>query len=353
MRDRVFFWRGPPGRERALAARGARPGRRARRGRGRKRARAWTYLRHRQVEDALHALQAANGGLGHDAETTRTEDRSGWAIDAGGSETRADGASGAWNRRSETREGRGASARGFERRERSPVDVAAGDRARTDSLDRAPSTNTNGPSRVLCIELAHERISVRTLLVRYSLAGCSRGTTSRAEPPPVAKSHDVRAPPRDFSRPVAVARAPASFATPPRGFPARAPLRERSARAILGQSGRDAGCANDHPPGVRSPRSRPRPPGRRPARAPRVRARAGTLARRRTPRRPPRGPRRSRRKYLLPPMRLGRATPRSPWSARRSRRDRSPAPASPSPRVPARRTTRKEPPSRRTRPPHR
>ena len=181
----------------------------------------------------------------------------------------------------------------------------------------------------------------------------ARGTTSRAEPPPVAKSHDVRAPPRDFSRPVAVARAPASFATPPRGFPARAPLRERSARAILGQSGRDAVCANDHPPGVRSPRSRPRPPGRRPARAPRVRARAGTLARRRTPRRPPRGPRRSRRKYLLPPMRLGRATPRSPWSARRSRRDRSPAPASPSPRVPARRTTRKEPPSRRTRPPHR
>lgn len=180
-----------------------------------------------------------------------------------------------------------------------------------------------------------------------------RGTTSRAEPPPVAKSHDVRAPPRDFSRPVAVARAPASFATPPRGFPARAPLREHSARAILGQSGRDAGCANDHPPGVRSPRSRPRPPGRRPARAPRVRARAGTLARRRTPRRPPRGPRRSRRKYLLPPMRLGRATPRSPWSARRSRRDRSPAPATPSPRVPARRTTRKEHPSRRTRPPHR
>ena len=227
-----------------------------------------------------------------------------------------------------------------------------GDRARTDSVDRAPSTNQTDPARIDRMgRRTHHR--VHCWFGTAWQAGAPGGTTSRAEPPPVAKSHDVRAPPRDFSRPVAVARAPASFATPPRGFPARAPLRERSARAILGQSGRDAGCANDHPPGVRSPRSRPRPPGRRPARAPRVRARAGTLARRRTPRRPPRGPRRSRRKYLLPPMRLGRATPRSPWSARRSRRDRSPAPATPSPRVPARRTTRKEHPSRRTRPPHR
>ena len=226
-----------------------------------------------------------------------------------------------------------------------------GDRARTDSVDRAPSTNQTDPARIDHMGRRTHH-SVQCWFGTAWQAG-ARGTTSRAEPPPVAKSHDVRAPPRDFSRPVAVARAPASFATPPRGFPARAPLRERSARAILGQSGRDAGCANDHPPGVRSRRSRPRPPGRRPARPPRVRARAGTLARRRIPRRPPRGPRRSRRKYLLPPTRLGRATPRSPWSARRSRRDRSPAPATPSPRVPARRTTRKEHPSRRTRPPHR
>ena len=223
---------------------------------------------------------------------------------------------------------------------------------RANGLCRARAEHKHKRTCSSFIELAHERISV-----------CSAGSVQlgRLAPgaQPAAPNHRRSRrvtmcvpPPRDFSRPVAVARAPASFATPPRGFPARAPLRERSARAILGQSGRDAGCANDHPPGVRSPRSRPRPPGRRPARAPRVRARAGTLARRRSPRRPPRGPRRSRRKYLLPPMRLGRATPRSPWSARRSRRDRSPAPATPSPRVPARRTTRKEPHSRRTRPPH-
>ena len=179
----------------------------------------------------------------------------------------------------------------------------------------------------------------------------ARGTTSRAEPPPVAKSHDVRAPPSRFLPPRR-GRARAGFF---RDATARVPRARSAPRALGSRDFRAIGTRRRmrerSPPGVRSPRSRPRPPGRRPARAPRVRARAGTLARRRSPRRPPRGPRRSRRKYLLPPMRLGRATPRSPWSARRSRRDRSPAPATPSPRVPARRTTRKEPHSRRTRPP--
>ena len=158
---------------RALAARGARPGRRARRGRGRERARAWTYLRHRQVEDALHALQAANGGLGHDAEARRTEDRSGWAIDAGGSETRADVASGAWNRRSETREGRGASARGFERRERSPVDVAAGG-PRANGLCRPRAEyKPNGPRSHR--SYGPTNASHCAVLVRYSLAGWRPG----------------------------------------------------------------------------------------------------------------------------------------------------------------------------------